>query len=223
MKKRILIGTTNPSKTVWLKTYFAEMPAFECVTLSELGIHVDVPEEGDTPEQNALQKALAYHKATGLAVVSHDAGLYFREFSMDDPRQPGLHIRRVDGKVLDDEGMMEYYIGLARSFGPLHACYCNGFASVDEAGRWAVFNQDRPDDDRFFQSFGFLLVDQPHEKRRPGWPLDSLSKEPVSGKYWFDLPGEVVYAEPTEYKTEHRNRVNQFFAEFFQRIVCCQP
>ena len=51
---------------------------------------------------------------------------------MDDPRQPGPYIRRVGGRVLTDEEMLQYYSGLAREFGLLHACYCTAFAVVDE-------------------------------------------------------------------------------------------
>ena len=35
---------------------------------------------------------------------------------MDDPRQPGPYIRRVGGRVLTDEEMLQYYSGLAREF-----------------------------------------------------------------------------------------------------------
>ncbi len=75
MARRILIGSTNPSKIEWLKGYLSEIPDTECVTLKQLGITVTVDEEGKTPEENARIKALVYHRATGLAVIGHDSGL----------------------------------------------------------------------------------------------------------------------------------------------------
>ena len=51
MARRILVGTTNPSKVIWLKGYLSSLPEIECVTLNDLGVTVPVPEEGKTPEE----------------------------------------------------------------------------------------------------------------------------------------------------------------------------
>ncbi len=212
MARRILIGSTNPSKIEWLKGYLSEIPDVECVTLKQLGITVTVDEEGATPEENAKIKALAYHRATGLAVIGHDAGLYFREFARDDPRQPGLYIRRVNGKVLDDDGMLAHYQALARDYGPLHACYFNGFAVVDEAGNCQTFSQDQVDNEACFNAFGFLMCSEPHPIRRAGWPLDSLSKDPQTGEYWYDQGESRTIAE-SDFSSYYHNSVTQFFKD----------
>ena len=216
MARRILVGTTNPSKVIWLKGYLSSIPEIERVTLNDLGVTVPVPEEGKTPEENARIKALAYHEATELAVIAHDSGLFFQEFPMDDPRQPGLFIRRVNGRVLDDDGMLAYYSQLAQDFGPLHACYCSGFAAVDESGRWKTFAQDRVDDQKYFSTFGFLMVAQPHKMRRPGWPLDSLSQDPNTGEYWYDQDGGCNTITESDYSRNYRQNVSRFFTNFFQ-------
>lgn len=213
MKRRILVGTTNPSKVEWLSGYLTEIPNVECVTLKDLGVTVDVPEEGSTPEENALLKALAYHKATGLAVIGHDSGLYFQEFPMDSPLQPGLYIRRVDGRVLDDDGMMEYYANFARKYGPLHGCYCSGFAAVDEDGYYSTFAQDSVENQRYVAEFGFLMCAEPHPKRHPGWPLDSLCKDIRTGEYWFDQEEHSV--PESDFGRSYRQNVNHFFENFF--------
>ncbi len=212
MARRILIGSTNPSKIEWLKGYLSEIPDTECVTLKQLGITVTVDEEGKTPKENARIKALAYHRATGLAVIGHDAGLYFREFARDDPRQPGLYIRRVNGKVLDDDGMLAHYQALARDYGPLHACYFNGFAVVDEAGNCQTFSQDQVDNEACFNAFGFLMCSEPHPIRRAGWPLDSLSKDPQTGEYWYDQGESRTIAE-SDFSSYYHNSVTQFFKD----------
>ena len=36
----------------------------------------------------------------------------------------------------------------------------------------------------------FYFVDTPCEKRRPGYPLDSISVMPENNKYWLELTGE---------------------------------
>ena len=38
----------------------------------------------------------------------------------------------------------------------------------------------------------FLLVAKPHKKRVEGFPLDSLSKDLVSGEYYYDLKTKDV-------------------------------
>lgn len=216
MARQILIGTTNPSKTIWLKSYLADLSGIEPVTLADLRVTVPACEEGRTPEENARIKALAYHQATGLAVIGHDSGLYFQEFSMDDSRQPGLFIRRVNGQNLDDNGMLAHYSKLAQEFGPLHACYCSGFAAVDESGRVATFAQDRVDDKDYFSTFGFLMVGKPHKMRRPGWPLDSLSQDPNTGEYWYDQDGGRNTITESDYSRNYRQNVSRFFTNFFQ-------
>lgn len=216
MPRRILIGSTNPSKIEWLKEYLTEIPDIECVTLRDLGVTIDADEEGNTPEENALLKAVAYHNATGLAVVSHDSGLYFQEFPLSHPLQPGLHIRRVHGTALDDDEMIAYYSRLASEHGPLHACYCSGFAAVNEAGYVETFIQDHPNDSEYIDAFGFLLCSTPHEKRHIGWPLDSLCKDLHTGEYWFDQPDEAEYSTESPYVKQHRQNVNHFFSQFFK-------
>lgn len=215
MMRRILIGSTNPSKVEWLEGYLSEIPDTKCVTLKQLGIAVTVDEEGKTPEENAKIKALAYHRATGLAVIGHDCGLYFREFAPNDPRQPGLYIRRVNGKVLDDDGLLAHYQVLAQRFGPLHACYFNGFAAVDEEGKWQTFSQNLFDKEACFNAFGFLLCDKPHPIRRPGWPLDSLSKDLQTGEYWYDQGGNRAIVE-SDFSIYYHNSVTHFFKTFFE-------
>lgn len=216
MSRKVLIGSTNPSKITWLSEYLSDIPGMECVTLKELGVTIEPSEEGRTPEENALLKALAYHEATGLSVISHDSGLYFREFPMDDSRQPGLYIRRVGGVTLNDNGMMDYYSGLAKQYGPLHGCYCSGFAAVDENGQYETFAQDRMENDWFVNTFGFLMVAQPHPMRHPGWPLDSLSKDLKTGEYWFDQEDDRSTAE-SDCARDYRRNVNRFFRDFLTR------
>lgn len=216
MPRKILIGSTNPSKIEWLKEYLTEIPDIECVTLSDLGVTIDADEEGNTPEENALLKATAYHNATGLAVVAHDSGLYFQEFPLNHPLQPGLHIRRIGGKTLDDDGMMAYYSRLASNYGPLHACYLSGFAAVDENGYAETFAQDQLDNDAYFSTFGFLMCSIPHAKRHPGWPLDSLSKDLHTGEYWFDRPDDSAPASESSFSKKYRYNVNLFYQNFFK-------
>ncbi|MBQ2697993.1 MAG: non-canonical purine NTP pyrophosphatase, partial [Clostridia bacterium] len=61
-----------------------------------------VEETGETFEQNAVIKALAYCRATGLPAVADDSGLNVD--ALDGA--PGVHSARYGGKGLDDHGRM---------------------------------------------------------------------------------------------------------------------
>lgn len=216
---QILIGSHNPSKIRSLSGLVAQFPNVTPLSPTDLGVEAEIAETGSTMAENARLKAEAFHRATGLPVLSADSGLYFREFPMDDPRQPGSHVRRVGGKELNDDEMIAYYGGLAKEFGILHACYCNAYAAVDSEGNAQVFFQDDPNDPEFFGAFGFLLCSEPHEKRNPGWPLDSLSMHPYFRRYWFDIT-EAEFSDPAldelrRKKERFQGNLNHFIQKFF--------
>jgi 8-oxo-dGTP diphosphatase len=72
-------------------------------------------EDGASPVENARAKARFYYAASGKPTFSADSGLYFA--GLPDALQPGVHIRRVNGKRLDDDEMTAYYGSLADRFG----------------------------------------------------------------------------------------------------------
>ena len=112
----ILIGTANPSKLALYQEHLA-LPGVILRTPAELGITCDCPEDAHTPEGNAIQKAAAWHRASGLPVFSLDSGLLFLDLPEDHPDQPGTHVRRVNGKTLNDDEMLVHYIALMKKHG----------------------------------------------------------------------------------------------------------
>jgi XTP/dITP diphosphohydrolase len=57
---------------------------------SQIGIHLDVLEDGTTYAENAAKKALAYTQASGLVTLADDSGLEVDSLG----GQPGLHSAR---------------------------------------------------------------------------------------------------------------------------------
>ena len=53
--KRIVFATNNQHKLQEIREILS--PEFEIVSLKEIGCHEDIPETGNTLEENALQKA----------------------------------------------------------------------------------------------------------------------------------------------------------------------
>lgn len=122
---KILIGTTNPSKVNRFQKLLSQYNT-ESITLRDIGVTDEPAENGKTPEENAVIKAKFYGQFFDR-VICNDSGLYFDAIPMDDPRQPGLHVRTPCGKRLNDEEMIEYYSGLIKKRGGrVLSCYVTG-------------------------------------------------------------------------------------------------
>lgn len=181
---KLLYGTGNPAKLESMKTRLAKLD-IELLGLQDLvagGKNIPkVPEDGNTPLENARQKAIAYYEAFQIPVFSCDSGLYFDD--VPDEVQPGVHVRNINGKCLSDDEMIEYYTGLVRKYGKLKARYKNAICFVKD--REHIYEAMEPS----MASEPFLLTDRPHSTvRKQGFPLDSLSVDSKTGQYYYDLP-----------------------------------
>lgn len=87
--KKILIATTNLNKLREFQELFSGT-GFDLITPSELNIDLTVEEDGNTYEENAAKKALAYLSKSGLITLADDSGLEVD--SLDGA--PGVHSAR---------------------------------------------------------------------------------------------------------------------------------
>ncbi|MCD8086461.1 MAG: non-canonical purine NTP pyrophosphatase [Clostridiales bacterium] len=204
----ILIGTTNPSKIKRFTSLFSGYDV-RLHTLRELGITAEPEETGRTPEENALQKATFYSRFADY-VICNDTGLYFDGLPMDDPRQPGLHVRSPQGVRLDDEEMIDYYSGLIRSLGgKVSAHYVDGYG-VSCCGKLASFMER----DSSLRGGAFYMVAQPAPARHPGWPLDSLSLNCHTGAYFVEEDSRQGDTEEEQMLLEdYRRRLTAFLVK----------
>ena len=181
---KLLYGTSNLAKLDTMNSRLGQL-GIELIGLNDLkekgyGIP-DVLENGDTPLENARLKAMAYYKAFGMPVFSCDSGLYFD--NVPDEVQPGVHVRNVKGKCLSDEEMMAYYAGLVKKYGNLVARYKNAICYVMDEEH--IYEAMEPS----MESEKFILTDKPHSAiRKKGFPLDSMSIDRKTNKYYYDLP-----------------------------------
>ncbi len=182
---KLLYGTGNPAKLEAMRRTLASL-GLEILGLKDMkGAVPEVVEDGATPLENARKKALCYYRAFGLPVFSCDSGLYFE--GVPDEIQPGVHVRTVNGKSLTDEEMREYYGALAKRYGDLKARYQNAVCLVADLEH--VYESM----DESLSSEPFLIVAKPHSQiRHKGFPLDSMSVDLKTGKYYYDLEGESL-------------------------------
>lgn len=176
----LIYGTYNPAKLESMKKTLKGLDL--CITgLGNLDIKLEEAEEsGKEPLANAQQKARCYYKQLKRPVFSCDSGLYFEGVAEED--QPGVLIKRIHGQNLSYAEMLTYYSKLAAKYGGrLTAYYKNAICLVLSENE--VYKYDGED----IWSEKFYIVDKPHKIYREGFPLDSLSVEIKSMKYYYDL------------------------------------
>lgn len=96
-KPRLVLASNNFGKLRELKAILGDR--FDVVSMREMGIQVDVEENGETFEENALIKAETLMKMTGCATLADDSGLCVDALN----GRPGVHSARYCGVHGDDE------------------------------------------------------------------------------------------------------------------------
>jgi XTP/dITP diphosphohydrolase len=96
-KPRLLIATTNSGKQREYRVLLAGVPA-EIVFPNDLGILLEVEEDGTTFHENAAKKARALAQASGLPALADDSGLEVDALG----GEPGVRSARYAGPGADD-------------------------------------------------------------------------------------------------------------------------
>ena len=86
----MIFASNNKDKITQIKDILGE----NVVSLKEKNIVVDVEEDGQTFEDNAVKKAVEIHKLTGECVMADDSGLMIKYFD----GWPGVHTHRFLGE-----------------------------------------------------------------------------------------------------------------------------
>ena len=175
---KVLFATTNPAKVKKYKKALEEK-GIELITIKDLDFKLNINENGKNATENAYIKAKAYYDATKITTIGMDNCLFIEE--LPEEKQPGTHVRRVNGKELTDEEMIKYYTNLIKKYGEkLTAKWIYGIVIYNgkEAKKYT------------WSKSNFYLIDKPCKKRNPGYPLDSISVMPENNKYWLELTDE---------------------------------
>lgn len=198
---KLLYGTGNPAKLNAMKKRLSGL-GITLIGLKDLGGEIpEIVEDGKTPLENARKKAVAYFEAFRIPVFSCDSGLYID--GVPENEQPGVYVRRVNGKVLSDEQMIVHYSSLAKKYGNPTARYRNAICFV--ADEKHIYEAMEPS----MGSSAFILTSKPYPVMKKGFPLDSLSVDIKTGKYYYELTGNEL----------DRLAVEDGFAEFFRKIL----
>lgn len=96
-RRRLLVATGSAHKLIELQRLFGDLP-IDLVTLRDVGITDESPEDGATFEENALQKARWYSEASGEWTLADDSGLEVAALN----GAPGVYTRRYAGANATD-------------------------------------------------------------------------------------------------------------------------
>lgn len=92
-KKRLIFATTNQGKMDEIRMIMSDTD-FEILSMRDLNINIDIEENGETFEENAIIKAKAICEITGEMVLADDSGL---EVDYMD-KAPGVYSARYLGE-----------------------------------------------------------------------------------------------------------------------------
>ncbi len=93
MKKRIIFATGNEGKMREIREILKDLD-YEILSLKEAGIDIDIVEDGETFEENAVIKATAVMRASGEIVLADDSGLEIDYLN----KEPGVMSARYMGE-----------------------------------------------------------------------------------------------------------------------------
>ena len=102
---KLLLATRNAAKAREYSLLLGDIP-FEVVTLDEQGIETEVSETGETLEQNAVLKAVAYAAPSNLVTLDDDSGLEGDALG----GEPGVLSARYAGTGASDEERIEFLL-----------------------------------------------------------------------------------------------------------------
>lgn len=175
--KQVIFATTNPSKVKRFSKGLAKYN-IELITLKDLNLTLDNEENGKDAISNALIKARECFSKCNIPTIGMDDTLYLE--GVKDNLQPGLFVRRVNGKTLNDEEMIEHYTSLVKKYGTEHRLNCKwiyGLAIINKEGKESTYT---------WYKDNFYMTDIPSSKINPGYPLNTISKYKKIDKYFTD-------------------------------------
>lgn len=92
MKRKIIFATTNEGKLKEIKLILQDLN-YDIISMKEAGLDIDIVEDGQTFEENAIIKARTIMELTGEIVLADDSGLEVDALN----KEPGIYSARYLG------------------------------------------------------------------------------------------------------------------------------
>lgn len=193
----VLIASNNPKKLKELSAILKDL-GVDAVSLSEAGVDSNPEETGEAFEENALIKASAAARASGLWAVADDSGLCVDALG----GQPGVFSARFGGEGLDDASRNTLLLSRLEGVPPEK----RGASFV------SVIALATPDGQHFTvrgQCRGLILTAPAGSH---GFGYDPIFYVPALGRTFAELPADVKNS------VSHRARALALFKERFVKF-----
>ena len=150
-------------------------------SLKDVNAEIQIEENGKTALENAIMKATACYTSTGITTMAIDDTMYIED--IPENKQPGVYVRRVNGKRLNDEEMIDYYTNLVKTYGKdgkLNTKWISGIVIIKDG---KVYTHEEVTSE-------YYLVDTPTPEVKKGYPLSSILINKKLNKYDIYLTEE---------------------------------
>lgn len=107
--KMLVVATKNKGKIEEIKKVMSGMP-FEVVSMGDIGINIEVNEDGTTFEENSMKKAQEICKVSNSIVLADDSGI---EVDYLDGA-PGIYSARFGGSEATDNDRNEKLLNMLK-------------------------------------------------------------------------------------------------------------
>lgn len=178
---RLLIATHNQAKFDYFKRLFDGFN-LDIVSLSDLEISDEAPENGNDEVDNAISKASFYAQKSGIVSLSDDAGMYIP--ALDN--EPGVQVRRWAGKFTNDIGdkeWLEYFLGRMKDI-----------STENRIGQFKIARAVvTPENEIYIQKWerNFFIAAEPNwDNYETGWPMSTVYIERDFNKPWTKMSWE---------------------------------
>ena len=101
--KKIVVATNNKGKLIEIKKILND---YEILSLNDLGLKIDVNEDGNSFKENAIKKAKEVFKVTNIPCISDDSGLCIDVLD----GWPGIKTARFLGDEASDKDRNDYIL-----------------------------------------------------------------------------------------------------------------
>lgn len=182
---KVLIATKNKGK---IEKYSSMLKCLDIdfLTLNDIDLNIEVEENGNNTTENAIIKAKAYYRDADMPVLTDDSGLIIDKLPRE--KQPGVFVRRHNGKELTDEEIIELYSKEIESVGgESTGAFVISIAIIDGEGN--IHTKET--------KHQRLFVSKPDSNRVPGYPLSSLIYDKETNMYMTEkkAKGIKIYNE----------------------------
>jgi len=191
---KVLAATTNKGKIREISDILARA-GVNIVSIAELGIVLDVIEDGETFEENAIKKAAAFRAASGMHALADDSGLCVDALG----GAPGVFSARYAGPQAQDQDNISLLLERLKGIQDRRARFVCVAALALTDGRVITARGE----------FEGQIIDTP--RGAGGFGYDPIFLDPLTGKTFAELSSDE------KNRMSHRHRALEALRDKFIR------